>query len=126
VMSEKFTETRMNGATVGFTDDDGKGEYDIKDAPHAIRLTTSGTYIHGNYWGADSVFGNANTSHGCIGLNDTKGARDTSTDAYWFYNNSIVGDVVIMKNSKDKTVDPANGLNGWNMSWSAWKAGSAV
>ncbi|NUR43712.1 MAG: L,D-transpeptidase, partial [Streptomyces sp.] len=30
VMSEKFKETRMNGATVGFTDDDGKGEYDIK------------------------------------------------------------------------------------------------
>ncbi|WP_255311373.1 L,D-transpeptidase, partial [Streptomyces viridosporus] len=29
VISEKFKETRMNGATVGFTDDDGKGEYDI-------------------------------------------------------------------------------------------------
>ncbi|MFE0625513.1 Ig-like domain-containing protein [Streptomyces sp. NPDC058864] len=126
VISEKFTETRMNGATVGFTDDDGKGEYDIKDVPHAMRLTTSGTFIHGNYWGADSVFGNVNTSHGCVGLNDTKGAKDTSTDAYWFYTNSIVGDVVTVKNSKDKTVDPANGLNGWNMSWSAWKAGSAV
>ncbi len=33
VMSEKFVQTRMNGATVGFTDDDGKGEYDIKDVP---------------------------------------------------------------------------------------------
>ncbi|MDX3072009.1 Ig-like domain-containing protein [Streptomyces sp. NPDC088354] len=126
VMSEKFTETRMNGATVGFTDDDGKGEYDIKDVPHAIRLTTSGTFIHGNYWGSDYVFGHVNTSHGCVGLNDTKGAKDTSTDAYWFYQNSIIGDVVIVKNSKDKTVDPANGLNGWNMSWADWKAGSAV
>ncbi|MDX3238082.1 Ig-like domain-containing protein [Streptomyces sp. ME03-5709C] len=126
VISEKFTETRMNGATVGFTDDDGKGEYDIKDVPHAMRLTTSGTFIHGNYWAADSIFGNANTSHGCVGLNDTKGGKDTATDAYWFYTNSIIGDVVTVKNSKDKTVDPANGLNGWNMSWSAWKAGSAV
>ncbi|MEU6340383.1 Ig-like domain-containing protein [Streptomyces sp. NPDC046977] len=126
VMSEKFTETRMNGATVGFTDDDGKGEYDIKDVPHAIRLTTSGTFIHGNYWGSDGVFGHVNTSHGCVGLNDTKGAKDTSTDAYWFFTHSIVGDVVIVKNSKDKTVDPANGLNGWNMSWADWKAGSAV
>ena len=53
VISEKFKETRMNGATVGFTDDDGKGEYDIKDVPHAMRLTTSGTFIHGNYWGAE-------------------------------------------------------------------------
>jgi hypothetical protein len=52
VMSEKFKETRMNGATVGFTDDDGKGEYDIKDVPHAIRLTNSGTFVHGNYSGA--------------------------------------------------------------------------
>ena len=76
VISEKFKETRMNGATVGFTDDDGKGEYDIKDVPHAMRLSTSGTFIHGNYWGADSIFGSANTSHGCVGLNDAKGAGD--------------------------------------------------
>ncbi|MGW7299828.1 L,D-transpeptidase [Streptomyces sp. NPDC054829] len=126
VMSEMFKETRMNGATVGFTDDDGKGEYDIKDVPHAIRLTSSGTFIHGNYWGADSVFGNVNTSHGCIGLNDTKGANDKGTEAYWFYTNSMVGDVVVVENTGDKTVAPDNGLNGWNMNWADWKAGSAV
>ena len=75
----------MNGATVGFTDDDGKGEYDIKDVPHAMRLTNSGTFVHGNYWGAKSVFGAVNTSHGCVGLSDTKGADDSGTAAYWFY-----------------------------------------
>ncbi|MFF8842620.1 Ig-like domain-containing protein [Streptomyces sp. NPDC015127] len=126
VISEKFKETRMNGATVGFTDDDGKGEYDIKDVPHAMRLSTSGTFIHGNYWGADSVFGNANTSHGCVGLNDVKGAKDPKQPGAWFYNNSIIGDVVIVKNSKDTTIKPDNGLNGWNMDWAQWKAGSAV
>ncbi|MEU0025373.1 Ig-like domain-containing protein [Streptomyces sp. NPDC006335] len=126
VMSEKFKETRMNGATVGFTDDDGKGEYDIKDVPHAIRLTNSGTFVHGNYWGAKSVFGNVNTSHGCVGLSDTKGANDTGTPGYWFYTNSIVGDVVVVKNTGDKTVAPDNGLNGWNLSWADWKAGSAI
>ncbi|MFG2643138.1 Ig-like domain-containing protein [Streptomyces sp. NPDC048370] len=126
VISEKFKETRMNGATVGFTDDDGKGEYDIKDVPHAMRLSTSGTFIHGNYWGPDSIFGSANTSHGCVGLNDVKGAGDPNQMAAWLYDHSIVGDVVIVKNSKDKTIAPDNGLNGWNMSWSAWKAGSAV
>ncbi|MFG2459019.1 Ig-like domain-containing protein [Streptomyces sp. NPDC048523] len=126
VMSEKFKETRMNGATVGFTDDDGKGEYDIKDVPHAIRLTNSGTFVHGNYWGAKSVFGNVNTSHGCVGLSDTKGANDKGTPGYWFYTNSIVGDVVVVKNTGDKTVAPDNGLNGWNLSWADWKAGSAV
>ena len=31
-----------------------------------------------------------------------------------------------MKNSQEKTIKPDNGLNGWNMSCSEWKAGSAV
>ncbi|MER6955676.1 MULTISPECIES: Ig-like domain-containing protein [unclassified Streptomyces] len=126
VMSEMFKETRMNGATVGFTDDDGKGEYDIKDVPHAIRLTNSGTFVHGNYWGAKSVFGSVNTSHGCVGLSDTKGANDTGSAGYWFYSHSMVGDVVVVSNTGDKTVSPDNGLNGWNMDWAQWKAGSAV
>ncbi|KOU59184.1 lipoprotein [Streptomyces sp. MMG1533] len=126
VISEKFKETRMNGATVGFTDDDGKGEYDIKDVPHAMRLTTSGTFVHGNYWGAKSIFGSVNTSHGCVGLSDTKGANDPNTPGAWFYNSSIIGDVVVVQNTGDKTVSPDNGLNGWNMSWADWKAGSAV
>ncbi|MET9323277.1 Ig-like domain-containing protein [Streptomyces sp. NPDC003038] len=126
VISEKFKETRMNGATVGFTDDDGKGEYDIKDVPHAMRLSTSGTFIHGNYWGADSIFGSVNTSHGCVGLNDAKGANDPNQPGAWFFDNSLIGDVVTVVNSPDKTIKADNGLNGWNMSWAEWKAGSAV
>ncbi|WP_405880077.1 Ig-like domain-containing protein [Streptomyces sp. NBC_01136] len=126
VISEKFKETRMNGSTVGFTKTDGKGEYDIKDVPHAMRLSSSGTFIHGNYWGAKSIFGAVNTSHGCVGLSDTKGAGDPSTPAAWFYNHSLIGDVVVVKNTGDKTIAPDNGLNGWNLSWAAWKAGSAV
>ncbi|WP_129840805.1 Ig-like domain-containing protein [Streptomyces sp. RFCAC02] len=126
VISEKHEETRMDGATVGFTDDDGKGEYDIPDVPHAMRLSTSGTFVHGNYWAADSVFGSANTSHGCIGLNDTQGADDDSTDAAWFYEESMIGDVVIVVNSPDEQMAPDNGLNGWNMDWADWTAGSAL
>jgi len=126
VISEKDKTTRMDGATVGFTDSDGKGEYDIPDVPHAMRLSTSGTFIHGNYWGDPSVFGNVNTSHGCVGLEDKKGANDPNTPAAWFYANSLIGDVVIVKNSNDKTIQPDNGLNGWNLSWSDWVAGSAV
>jgi lipoprotein-anchoring transpeptidase ErfK/SrfK len=134
VIIEKYTETRMNGATVGFTDDDGKGEYDIPDVPHAMRLTTSGTFIHGNYWGDESVFGSANTSHGCVGLQDvkgggkggSKGAGKSATPAAWFFDNSLLGDVVEVRNSPDRTVKPENGLNGWNMDWALWKQGSAV
>ncbi|WP_277441307.1 Ig-like domain-containing protein [Streptomyces sp. SPB162] len=120
VISEKYTQTRMNGDSVGFA-----GEYDIPDVPHAMRLSSSGTFIHGNYWGDKSIFGSANTSHGCIGISDTKGAKDPDTLGAWFYNNSLIGDVVVMKNSPDRTVSPDNGLNGWNMTWSAWTAGSA-
>lgn len=120
VISEKLISTRMNGATVGYA-----GEYDIPDVPHAMRLSTSGTFIHGNYWGADSVFGRSNISHGCVGLNDIKGGRDSGQDAAWFYDNSLLGDVVVVKNSDDKVIAPENGLNGWNMPWSEWTAGSA-
>ncbi|MEV5505742.1 L,D-transpeptidase [Streptomyces orinoci] len=125
VISEKFTETRMDGTTVGFTKSDGKGEYDIPDVPHAMRLSSSGTFIHGNYWGS-GVFGNENTSHGCVGLQDVRGAGDPDMPAAWFFKNSQIGDVVIVKNSDDKTIAPDNGLNGWNMDWSAWVKGSAT
>ncbi|MEV0602888.1 Ig-like domain-containing protein [Streptomyces sp. NPDC050315] len=125
VISEKFKETRMDGSTVGFTKKDGKGEYDIKDVPHAMRLSASGTFIHGNYWGSPSIFGQAGTSHGCVGLRDAKGAN-SDTPGKWFYDNSLVGDVVVVKNSPDKTIKPDNGLNGWNMPWDEWTAGSAA
>ncbi|WP_374323412.1 Ig-like domain-containing protein [Streptomyces sp. AP-93] len=115
VISEKYKVTRMNGATVGFG-----GEYDISDVPHAMRLTTSGTFVHGNYWASSGTFGSANVSHGCVGLKDVRGAGDGTQPAAWFFNESLIGDVVIVKNSKDKTVAPDNGLNGWNMDWAEW------
>ncbi|OSP38716.1 hypothetical protein B7767_35635 [Streptomyces sp. 13-12-16] len=116
VISEKLTVTRMNGETVGYG-----GEYDIKDVPHAMRLSTSGTFLHGNYWGGDA-FGNRNASHGCVGLRDVRGGWDKDAPAAWFFNNSLIGDVVEVKNSNDATIAPDNGLNGWNMSWEKWKA----
>ncbi|MEU0739108.1 Ig-like domain-containing protein [Streptomyces sp. NPDC006134] len=122
VVSEKSVQTHMDGSTVGFG-----GEYDIPDVPHAMRLTRSGTYLHGNYWynSGNPPFGRQGTSHGCIGLRDVQGAQG-DTPGKWFYDNSLVGDVVIVKNSPDETVAPDNGLNGWNMPWSEWVAGSAV
>ncbi|NEE37116.1 L,D-transpeptidase, partial [Streptomyces sp. SID7982] len=125
VVAEMHEVTRMNGATVGFTDKKGKGEYDIKDVPHAIRLTTSGTFLHGNYWADESVFGEENVSHGCIGLRDAKGGGG-STPGGWFFDRTLIGDVVEVVNSKDKKVAPDNGLSGWNMTWKKWTAGSAL
>ncbi len=75
VISEKFRQIHMNGATVGLTEKGGKPSYDIEAVPHAMRLTASGAFIHGNYWGADAVFGKVNTSHGCVGPEGRQGRR---------------------------------------------------
>ncbi|MFI6560522.1 Ig-like domain-containing protein [Streptomyces sp. NPDC050534] len=121
VISERFKQTRMESSTVGLGD-----EYDISDVPHAQRLTTSGTFVHGNYWASTAVFGHENTSHGCVGLHDAKGADDASVAGYEFYDSSMLGDVVVVRNSGERIVDPDNGLNGWNLSWAEWKKGSAL
>lgn len=117
VISDKDLETRMNGDTVGYED-----AYDYDDVPHAMRLTRSGTYVHGAYWGDPARFGRANTSHGCIGLRDEQGAADPTTPAAWLYAHSLRGDVVEVVNSAGPPVESANGLNGWNMPWSRWTA----
>ncbi|MFI9614067.1 Ig-like domain-containing protein [Streptomyces sp. NPDC052023] len=120
VVTEMYEVTRMNGSTVGFG-----GEYDIKDVPHAMRLTESGTFLHGNYWASAGTFGESNVSHGCVGLRDEKGGS-SQTPAGWFFDRSLVGDVIEIVNSDDKKVAPDNGLGGWNMGWNEWKAGSAL
>jgi lipoprotein-anchoring transpeptidase ErfK/SrfK len=119
VVMEMLEVTRMNSRTVGFG-----GEYDIPDVPHALRLTDSGTFLHGNYWAPDAP-GHVNVSHGCVGLRDVKGGG-SDTPAGWFFDRSLVGDVVEVVHSNDKKVAPDNGLGGWNMGWRQWKAGSAV
>ncbi|WP_078970347.1 L,D-transpeptidase [Streptomyces natalensis] len=124
VILERRTVTRMNGHTVGFG-----GAYDIKDVPHAMRLTRSGTFVHGNYWAGARVFGTRNTSHGCVGLRDTRGGgRGTPADR--LFRQSIVGDIVQVRHSRGRgpagTVAPDNGLGGWNMTWQQWKRGSAL
>ncbi|GAA2100968.1 Ig-like domain-containing protein [Kitasatospora saccharophila] len=120
VVSERFEVTRMNSRTVGLGD-----EYDIKDVPHALRLTASGTFVHGNYWTDPAVFGAANTSHGCIGLPDAKGGSDDSP-AGWLYRHTAVGDVVEVRGSRGERVAPDNGLSDWNLDWARWRAGGAV
>ncbi|WP_406473238.1 Ig-like domain-containing protein [Streptomyces sp. NBC_01615] len=119
VVMEMLEMTRMNSRTVGFG-----GEYNIPDVPHAMRLTDSGTFVHGNYWAVDA-FGHTNVSHGCVGLRDVKGGS-SGTPAGWFFDRSLIGDVIEVVHSKDKQVAPDNGLGGWNMRWKEWKAGGAV
>ena len=116
VISEKLKVTRMNGETVGFG-----GEYDIKDVPHAMRLSNSGTFVHGNYWARrrPSATTTPATAASACGTCAARGDREhpgrlvlrpARSSATWS----------IVKNSNDKTIAPDNGLNGWNMSWAEW------
>lgn len=120
-ISQKYQKLRMDGSTVGF-----KNQYDIPDVPHAMRLTTSGTFIHGNYWSKPSVFGATPKSHGCVGLQDVQHGDNPNTNAAWFFHHSITGDVVVVKHSPGHTVAPDNGLNDWNMPWKQWTASSSA
>ncbi|WP_443054346.1 L,D-transpeptidase [Streptomyces sp. IBSBF 2435] len=115
VIEEKDKVVDMDSQTVGLGN-----AYRIKDVPHGMRLSDSGTFAHGNYWRPASTFGHENTSHGCVGLRDVKGGGDPTTPAAWFYDHSLIGDVVQVVNSPDKVIPPSNGLNGWNMAWSSW------
>ncbi|MFE7560561.1 Ig-like domain-containing protein [Kitasatospora sp. NPDC057500] len=113
VVMSKEGVVRMRSSTLpGMT-----GEpYDLQ-VPHSMRLTASGTYLHGNYW--SNAFGEDNVSHGCVGLKDVKGGGP-GTSAGRFYDGSLVGDVVAVQNSARGRVAPDNGLSGWNLDWSAW------
>ncbi|MFE9422763.1 Ig-like domain-containing protein [Kitasatospora sp. NPDC006697] len=96
------------------------GEYDLQ-VPHSLRLTDSGTYVHGNNWSSHDTFGSENVSHGCIGLEDAPGDQGgPDTPAAKFYASSLVGDVVKVVNSKGGAVAADNGLSGWNMDWGTW------
>ncbi|MER7583013.1 Ig-like domain-containing protein [Kitasatospora sp. NPDC097691] len=115
IMSKEGT-VRMQSSTLpGMTG----APYDLQ-VPHSMRLTTSGTYVHGNWWAKNSIFGGDNVSHGCVGLKDAEGGSDSSSMGK-FYAGSLVGDVVVVKNSiKKETLDPSNGLSGWNLQWGSW------
>ncbi|MFJ4649955.1 Ig-like domain-containing protein [Nocardia sp. NPDC088792] len=83
--------------------------------PYATRISTDGIYLHEldtTVWAQ----GNTDTSHGCLNLNQD--------NASWFYNWSLPGDVVEVRN----TGGPALAVwqNGdWTLPWDQWVAGNS-
>jgi lipoprotein-anchoring transpeptidase ErfK/SrfK len=77
---------------------------------YAVRISSDGVYLHeldATVWAQ----GNTDTSHGCLNLN-----RD---NAMWFYNFSVPGDVVEVRNSGGKPLQLWQ--NGdWSVPWDQW------
>lgn len=108
VISEKLDFVVMDAATGGTSEDDP--EYYRLDVNWAMRITNSGEFVHAAPWSVGSQ-GYSNVSHGCVGL---------STDnAYWLFQNSEVGDVVVVKNT-GREQDLGNGITEWNVAWKDW------
>jgi lipoprotein-anchoring transpeptidase ErfK/SrfK len=92
-------------------------EHYVLHSDHAMRLTNSGEFIHDAPWNRGNI-GSANTSHGCVGMN--------LSDMAWLYDNSIVGDPVIVTGSDRPPGVLWNLFMDWNVPWSQWARGNAT
>lgn len=83
---------------------------------YATKISTDGIYLHeldATVWAQ----GHRDTSHGCLNLN--------ADNAKWFYDFSVPGDVVEVRNSGGPPLTLAQ--NGdWTLSWDQWRHGSAL
>jgi lipoprotein-anchoring transpeptidase ErfK/SrfK len=115
VIMEKFRERTMDSETVGIGKDDPR-YYHVDGVEYAMRLTYSGEFIHAAPWSVASQ-GRANVSHGCTGM--------STANAAWLYAMTIRGDVVEYVGT-DRPMTFSNGWGDWNLSFPAYKAGSAL
>jgi lipoprotein-anchoring transpeptidase ErfK/SrfK len=86
------------------------------DVDYATQMSWSGIYIHSAPW---SVYaqGSENTSHGCLNV--------SPENALWWVQNSLRGDVVVVKNTVGPDLSGTDGLGDWNIPWETWKKGNA-
>ncbi|TNM45188.1 hypothetical protein FHP29_04475 [Nocardioides albidus] len=115
VIMEKYAQKRMNSETVGIARGSAEA-YDIDDVKWAMRITSSGEFIHAAPWSVGSQ-GRANVSHGCTGM--------SIDNAAWLYSMTRRGDVVEYVGT-DRAMEPGNGWGDWNVSWPDYVAGSAL
>ncbi|MCI0686369.1 MAG: Ig-like domain-containing protein [Sporichthyaceae bacterium] len=103
----------MDGSTVGAY---GSEAYRLT-VYYAVRVTWSGEFVHAAPWSVGSQ-GYANVSHGCVGMSTPNGR--------WFYDQSMIGDVIRVDGNEDKPMELDNGFGDWNLSWKEWSKGSAL
>lgn len=114
VIMEKFRSKTMDAATTGVSPGDPE-YYNIQDVEYALRVTTSGEFLHAAPWSSASQ-GFANVSHGCVGM--------ATADAQWVFDNSIRGDVVEVTGT-DRQMTLENGWGDWNATPEEYATASA-
>jgi lipoprotein-anchoring transpeptidase ErfK/SrfK len=115
VIMEKYRVKRMDARTVGIQPGDPE-YYDIRDVQYAQRVTSSGEFVHGAPWSSGSQ-GNANVSHGCVGM--------SIADAAWYFSQTLRGDPIVVTGTT-RQMQMGNGWADWNLTWNQYKAGSAL
>ncbi|GIJ49728.1 hypothetical protein Val02_66140 [Virgisporangium aliadipatigenens] len=94
---------------------DGPGGY-RKDVFWTQRLSWSGEYLHAAPW-SEGDQGKRNVSNGCTNL--------SNADAEWLYNQTQVGDPVIIKGTEEH-VKWQDGYTHWDRSFADYAKGSAI
>ncbi|WP_407992218.1 L,D-transpeptidase [Kitasatospora sp. CMC57] len=116
VVLGKEASVRMNGETIGIKQGSTEA-YDL-EVKWATRVTWSGEYVHAAPWSVGSQ-GVDNVSHGCTGM--------STENAQWFYDQTRIGDLVQVVNSKGAAMEPfGNGFGDWNIPWDEWLKHSAL
>jgi lipoprotein-anchoring transpeptidase ErfK/SrfK len=92
----------------------GPGYDDL--VPWSVRVTASGEYVHAAPW--NTRLGQLNTSNGCTNL--------SVEDGKWFYNFSLVGDVVNYVGTDGTKMPAWDGYGDWNVPWSQWLRGGLL
>jgi lipoprotein-anchoring transpeptidase ErfK/SrfK len=90
--------------------------YSNDPVPWSVRITASGEYVHAAGWNTN--IGVRDTSNGCTNLKPA--------DGKWFYNFSMLGDVVRYANTDGVKMNPLDGLGDWNIPWSSWSQGGLL
>ena len=101
----------MNSASFGLSK--GKNAYRTK-VPVGVRISYDGEYVHWADWSIAQQ-GKVNVSHGCLNV--------SPANAYWFYNFSVPGDIVDVRNTGRNLAEWNSGY--WNVSWESWLSDSA-
>jgi lipoprotein-anchoring transpeptidase ErfK/SrfK len=82
----------------------------------AMRITDSGEFIHDAPWNTGNITSGVNASHGCVGM--------LTSNMKTLFDESMVGDAVIVTGSPRPFGALTNQISDWNVSWSSWLGGN--